>query len=147
LKTQLLRLFALAAIAVLSIALAVPAGASDRGPAVAEAAKAKKCKKKKGKKCKKAKKKGTATGPEIALGDYYCTYGSFQVQAGNRYTVNRGDPGRYTYNPSLGIVNFQGGSYASFFGKYYPDDRVLELYSNVNDPPVEIGDYAWSCSQ
>lgn len=146
----------LAAIAALAIGVGAVSHAGAVGGPLAGAAKGKKCKGKKGKKgavvakkCKGKKKgsgNGNGGGPEIAVGEYFCQYGSFQVQPGNRYTVNRTDPGTYTYNPSLGIVNFHGGSYASFFGRYHPNVRTIELYSAVNDPPVEIGDYGWSCS-
>ena len=146
-------LLALALCAALAVAVAPAGAAGDAGPA-AQAAK-KKCGKKKGKKgaaaakkCKKGKKPATGGGgPELPLGDWGCEYGSFQTQAGNRYTVNNGDQGSYKYTPSLGHVEFIGGSYDSFYGIYHSDAKVIELYSAVNDPPVQIGDYGWSCSK
>lgn len=150
-------LIALALCAVLAL-VAVPAAAEGPAGTQAAAAAKKKCGKKKKKKGKKGaqaakkcgKKKGkrpAAGGPELPLGDWYCQYGSFQVQAGNRYTVNRSDPGTYKYTPELGHVDFIGGSYDSFYGMYDADAKVLELYSAINDPPVEIGDYGWYCNK
>jgi hypothetical protein len=139
----------LAILAVAGLLAAGIAPAAADSPVTAQTAK-KKCGKK-GKKGavaakKKCKKKAGATGPSLPVGAYSCDYGSFQVQAGNRYTVNGGDQGSYAYNPALGHVDFKGGSYDTFYGIYHADSKVLELYSAINDPPVEIGDYGWSCS-
>jgi hypothetical protein len=146
---------AVVAFGILAIGLAgaVPSGAGASGT-LATAAK-KKCAKKgaaaaKKKKCKKKRSGGApaATGPELAAGNYTCTYGSFQVQPGRQYTVNNGNPGTYTYDPATGIVNFQGGSYADFFGKYYADKKAIDLFANKADPPyVAVGDFLWGCGQ
>lgn len=154
-KLHPLRLLALVAALVLAFAVSAPAAAIGDGP-VAAAAKGKKKCGKKGKKAVAAKKCGkrmggsapapVSAGPELPAGDYYCDYGSFQVQPGHRYTVNRADPGSYTYNAANGIVNFKGGSYGFMFGKFDPDSKTLDLYSN-DATVLPVGTYGWSCSQ
>jgi hypothetical protein len=145
----------LAVVGLVAAATVTPAGAD--GPATAQAAKKKKCGKKgkKGavaaKKCKKKKGKGgpRATGPSLPTAEWSCgnpRHSGMQTKAGNVYTVNNGNPGTYTYDPGTGIVNFQGGSYSFAFGKYYPQEQALEIYQNVADPPLAVGDYLWTCS-
>jgi hypothetical protein len=145
---------AILAVAGLVAAVAIAPAAAD-GPA-AQAAK-KKCGKKKGKKgavaakkCKKKKKQSAgATGPSLPVGEWSCgqpRHSGMQTKAGNVYTVNNGNPGTYRYYPDTGIVQFQGGSYSWAFGKYDPDAKALEIYSNENDGILEVGDYAWTCT-
>jgi hypothetical protein len=146
---SILALFAILAVGAVAVA---PAAAEEEG--VATVAKGKKCKKSKGKKCKgKGKKKGKGTGqtpaggPEMAVGDYYCgPNGNFQVQAGRRYTVNRGNQGSYVYDPATGHVDFVGGSYDFMYGIYASDTKTVDLYA-ADSSVVEIGTYGWSCDQ
>ena len=122
------------------------------GP-VAETAKKKKCKKgKKGaaaakKKCgKKGKKKPVSLGPSLPIGEWACLNSGMQTLAGNRYTINRTDPGNYKYFPDTGVVQFIGGSYAWAYGIYYPSAEAIEIYSN-DASVTPIGTYGWTCSK
>jgi hypothetical protein len=158
-RTSLFSVLAIVvSLAVAAFAVTPAVGESGSATATASA-------KKKGKKCGKKGKKAAAAarkkcgkrkgnkpanlGPQMALGDYFCGHSSFQVLAGNRYTVNNSDPGGYRYYPDTGIVQFQGGSYSWAFGKYLaePGQEAIEIYSNISDPPLEVGDYGWTCSR
>lgn len=151
---RMTRLLTLIIVLSLGIAAAGTAGAAERtSPASAVAAK-KGCKKKgkKGvaaaKKCK-SKKKGkqpTATGPSLPIGEWACLNSGMQTLAGNKYTINRTDPGSYTYNPANGLVDFVGGSYDWAYGVFDPVAVTVEIYSN--DPSVlPIGTYGWTCTK
>jgi hypothetical protein len=160
-------LAALLAALALVVAGSQPAGAAGAGQEVAQAAKKKKCGKKgkgngkksaaaaKKKKCGKKKGKGKGggpTGPQMRHGDYAC-YSSgiiigFQVLPGNRYLVNENqkEPGGYVLNAANGHVTFKGGPYGWMYGLYGDGDPPgVSLYSAVNDPPIEVGDYYGSC--
>lgn len=148
-RTRLISLLATAAVAGLVAAVGIAPAAAEQGPATAQAAK-KKCGKKgkKGaaaakKKC--GKKKGGATGPSLPIGEWACLYSGMQTKPGNVYTINRTDPGTYTYNPANGIVTFKGGSYGWAYGVYYPASKAVEIYSN-DASVTPIGTYGWTCS-
>ena len=123
------------------------------GPVAETAKKKKKCKKgKKGaaaakKKCGKKKgKKPASLGPSLPIGEYACLNSGMQILAGNRYTINRTDPGSYRYFPDTGIVQFIGGSYSWAYGIYYPSSQAVEIYSN-DASVVPVGTYGWTCSK
>jgi hypothetical protein len=135
------------------VAVGVTGPAAADSSSTAQTAKKKKCGKKgkKGaaaaKKCKKKKKGGGATGPSLPSGEWACgnpVHSGMQTKSGNVYTINRADPGTYRYYPDTGIVQFQGGSYSWAFGKYYPDAKAVEIYSN-DESVIPVGEYGWTC--
>lgn len=157
-RTRLFSLLATAAVACLVAAVGIAPATAGQGPVQAETAKKKKkkCgKKKKGKKgavaakkCKK--KKGGATGPSLPIGEWACgnpIHSTLHTQSGNRYYIHEANkPGTYRYYPDTGIVQFQGGEYSWAFGKYNDQLKNIEIYSNVNEDGLEVGDYGWSCA-
>ena len=137
------------------VAAATVAPAAADAPAAAQTAK-KKCGKKgkKGavaakKKCKKKGAGGGATGPSLPIGEWSCGFpihSTLHTLAGNKYYIHEsGKPGTYRYFPDTGIEQFQGGEYSWAFGKYYPDSKALEIYSN-DASVIPVGEYGWTCS-
>jgi hypothetical protein len=153
-------LTALLALSAGSVSTAAAAPATDAAAAAKKKCKGKKKAAKKGKKCKKKQKRQqaqppAASGPEIPAGDYVCSYvtsygtnyaGTVHILSGNRYTVNEGSAGTYRYFPDTGIMQFPSGDYQTFFGRYVPDSKGFDVYSNVNDGALQVGDYGWTCS-
>ena len=136
------------------VAVGVTGPAAADSPSTAQTAKKKKCGKK-GKKgaaaamTKGCKKKGTggSPGPSLPSGEWACgnpVHSGMHPKPGNVYTINRTDPGNYRYFPDTGIVQFIGGSYSWAFGKYYPDAKAVEIYSN-DASVIPVGEYGWTC--
>jgi hypothetical protein len=139
-------------------AWSAPAHAASAGDAIVAKKKCKGKKKwsKKAKKCVKKKKAAPkASGPQIPLGDYVCSYvtsygsnyaGTVHILAGNRYAVNEGALGAYKYFPDTGIMQFPSGDYSTMFARYSADSNGFDVFSAVNDGILEYGDYSWTCN-
>jgi hypothetical protein len=85
-----------------------------------------------------------AAAASIPKGDYVCSTGSgyagtVNIKRDNKYSVNDGKKGKYSYSRKRKIINFKTGDYKGFFGKYLKQSDGFEVYWNKN------GDYLWSC--
>jgi hypothetical protein len=88
-----------------------------------------------------------AEAAEIPKGDYVCFLsgggagGSIQIKRDNKYTINNGKKGKYTYSKKRKIVDFKTGDYRPFFGKYVKRGKSIEIYDE------KTGDYLWYCAR
>jgi hypothetical protein len=86
-----------------------------------------------------------AEAAEIPKGDYVCFLsgggagGSIQIKRDNKYTINKGKKGKYTFSRKHKVVNFKSGDYKGFFGEYVKADAGIDIYD------MKSGDYLWSC--
>ena len=85
-----------------------------------------------------------AAAATIPKGDYTCSTssgyaGTVNVKGNNKYSVNSGKKGKYSYARKRKIINFKTGDYKGFFAKYLKKSDGFEVYWNKN------GDYLWSC--
>jgi hypothetical protein len=84
---------------------------------------------------------------ELPRGDYACFLtgggagGSIQIKGGNKYTINHGKKGKYTYAKKSKIVNFKTGDYKGFFGKYVKKSKGIDIFDSKH------GDYLWTCNR
>jgi hypothetical protein len=90
---------------------------------------------------------GTAGAAQLPRGDYACFLtgggagGSVQIKRDNKYTINNGKKGKYTYSKKRKIVDFKTGDYRPFFGKYVKRGKSIEIYDE------KTGDYLWYCAR
>lgn len=84
---------------------------------------------------------------ELPRGDYACFLsgggagGSVQIKRDNKYTINDGKKGKYTYSKKRKIVDFKTGDYRRFFGRYDKRGKSIEIYDERS------GDYLWYCAR
>jgi hypothetical protein len=89
----------------------------------------------------------SAQAAELPRGDYACFLsgggagGSVQIKRDNKYTINGGKKGKYTYSKKRKIVDFKTGDYKPFFGKYVKRGKTIEIYDEKS------GDYLWYCAR
>src|SRR5690349_12859811 len=80
-------------------------------------------------------------------GDYTCTYwtgygygygGTLRIVNATTYRINKGKRSTYSYGRAKRILNFKNGPYRTFFAKYFPTKKQIEVYDR------KTGDYLWS---
>ena len=86
----------------------------------------------------------SAGAAEIPRGDYVCSTsygyaGTVNILRDNKYSVNDGRKGKYTFSRAHKTLNFKTGDYKSFFGSYIKADKGIDILDS------KTGDYLWSC--
>ena len=85
-----------------------------------------------------------ASAAQIPRGDYVCSTsfgygGTVNIKRDNKYSVNDGKKGKYSYSRKRKILNFKTGDYKTFFGKYSKDSKGFDVYE------TKSGDHLWAC--
>ena len=86
----------------------------------------------------------SAGAAQIPKGDYVCSSsygyaGTVNIKNDNKYSVNDGKLGRYTFSRKHKTLNFKTGDYKSFFGSYVKDAKGFDVYD------LKSGDHLWAC--
>jgi hypothetical protein len=83
---------------------------------------------------------------EIPRGDYVCSTtsgyaGTVNIKKKNKYSINDGKKGKYSYSKKHKTLNFKTGDYKGFFGSFIKPDKTIEIFDSKS------GDYLWSCNR
>ena len=86
----------------------------------------------------------SAAAATIPKGDYVCSYsagyaGTVNIKGNNKYSVNDGKKGKYSFSRKTKILTFKSGDYKSFFGKYSKKSQGFDVFSKKS------GNYGWTC--
>jgi hypothetical protein len=81
---------------------------------------------------------------EIPKGDYTCSSsfgyaGTLNIKGNNKYSINDGKKGKYTFSKKHKTVQFKTGDYKTFFGGYIKKSKAVDIYE------TKSGDFLWSC--
>ena len=86
----------------------------------------------------------SATAAEVPKGDYVCSSsygyaGTINIKADNKYSINDGKKGKYTFSRKHKTLNFKSGDYKGFFGSYVKKAKGIDIFD------MKTGDFLWSC--
>ena len=80
----------------------------------------------------------------IPSGDYVCSSsygyaGTVNIKRDNKYSINDGKTGKYSFSRKHKTLNFKTGDYKGFFGSFIKADKTIEVFDSKS------GDYLWAC--
>lgn len=88
---------------------------------------------------------GPAVAAQIPKGDYVCSSsrlgyaGAVHIKKQNKYTLNEGRKGKYSFSRKHKILTFKTGDYKSFFGRYSKESKGSDVFDK------KVGYYGWTC--